>query len=83
MEEVTSSLQSVQDSILQKVAEMLTDNIYDLIPSYAELTDTVHTVIKSRLDALEAAFGEQKQQQFQSQLNQIVALKFEVEKCKL
>jgi hypothetical protein len=51
------SLWMVQESILRKVAEMLTDNIYDLIPSYAELTDTVNTVIAGRLDGLEQAFS--------------------------
>jgi hypothetical protein len=32
----------VSNAVLQKVGIMLTDNIYDVIPGYAQITDTVH-----------------------------------------
>lgn len=39
--EATSSLLSgkITDTVLDKVGEMLTDNIYDIIPGYAELEE--------------------------------------------
>lgn len=33
----------ITDVVLDKVGEMLTDNIYDIIPGYAELEETVQT----------------------------------------
>ena len=36
----------MQDSVLEKVGEMLTDNIYDIIPGYAELEENIMTVMQ-------------------------------------
>mgnify|MGYP006950285221 CR=1 FL=1 len=32
----------LEDKILDKVGEMLTDNIYDIIPGYGEMEQKVH-----------------------------------------
>ncbi len=33
----------IQESVLDKVGEMLTDNIYDIIPGYGDMEEKVHT----------------------------------------
>lgn len=40
----------LQDTILSKVAQMLTDNIYDIIPGYAQLTEQVYQNISPKLE---------------------------------
>jgi len=35
---------TVESQVLEKVAEMLTDNIYDIIPGYSELETTVQQI---------------------------------------
>jgi hypothetical protein len=46
---VMSQMNQVQSQVLQKVAEMLTDNIYDLIPGYSQLQDTINHVLPDQL----------------------------------
>jgi len=40
-EQLDSTAEQVETAVLEKVAEMLTDNIYDIIPGYAELEESV------------------------------------------
>lgn len=36
--------EEIETNVLEKVAEMLTDNIYDIIPGYSELETSVQDV---------------------------------------
>ena len=43
----------LEDKILDKVGEMLTDNIYDIIPGYGEMEQKVHNFTTQFEDAQE------------------------------
>jgi hypothetical protein len=41
MAKVDSQPAMIESSVLERVAEMLTDNIYEIIPGYQELEDNM------------------------------------------